>query len=355
MGDLTNTGVSPKNYDLILLGDMSRGGDSCLRIRQEILTYHDHGYKIALIHVPFAGAAKTISPDIQLCVREDKADAVSADACLRAKLVIVFSPGVLKNPVGDLKNLSAKRVILVVDRIPNPRQMGLWHSFSVGPVSWAPTNRWVRAKLQTLGLPVPIEREDWRSIARPLRQGHTSTRSAGRIVIGRVSVPGAAQWPKTASEFEKTYKTDATIDFRVLGRPPAELVQMQGISSEWWMPGFSDTSVERFVEMLDGFMYYPSANSPELPEAAIAAAMASGKVVVLPPRFKPHFGPGAIYAEPESAIDAIKDLFADKENLEEAREAAKHHASLQFSEARHIEKIRNFAKPSTRRRKTRRL
>ena len=102
--------------------------------------------------------------------------------------------------------------------------------------------------------------------------------------------------------------------------------------------------------------YYPGTtlpDVPEMPEAAIATAMASGKIVVLPPHLRPHFGDGALYAEPEDAFAAITDLFEDPEALADARAAAAHHAGFQFSTKVKGEQIRDLVGPGKTRRRRR--
>ncbi len=337
--DIENT-LQQQIYDIVLIADMTRNGDAGLRIRQEIQTYYDMGYQTALIHLPVPNKKAIVSPDIQRCVREGLASLVLPDCPIQAKLAIVYSPESLKASPNNLAGLRADKVVLVHDRKPNIEQMGLWFCFDFGPVSWAPTNRWVRAKLEELGMPVPIESEDWRPIGLSVQGRRMQQPGPRPIVVGRVSLPGEVQWPTTPAELEKIYAMNGALDFRVLGAPLASLLEQSKPSASWHIMNFEDTSVERFIEMLDVFMYYPSAVVPELPEAAIAAAMASGKIVVLPPRFQPHFGPGAIYVEPDQAIPTIKELFLDEEALEAARANAQYHCKFQFSATAHCEKIR---------------
>lgn len=350
--DRTSEGIENKSqqqiYDIVLIADMTRNGDAGLRIRQEIQTYHEMGYSIGLLHLPVQNKSAVVSPDIQRCVREELACPVLPDRRIHANLAIVYSPESLKKAPEILMELRADKVVLVHDRKPNLDQMGLWFSFDFGPTSWAPTNRWVRAKVEDLGMPVLIETEDWRPVGRAVQGRRMRTNSSDPIVIGRVSVPGAGQWPITPDDLMSVYATNGALDFRVLGAPPAELLKKTKGTNNWHILKFEDTSVERFIEMLDVVMYYPSADFPEIPEAAIAAAMASGKIVVLPPRLRPHFGPGAIYVEDRQAIATIKELFQNETALAEARANGLHHSKFQFSAAAHREKIQKLVGKSPR-------
>ena len=78
---------------------------------------------------------------------------------------------------------------------------------------------------------------------------------------------------------------------------------------------------------------------PELPETAIATAMASGKPVILPERFKPHFGPGPVYTDPEHALTRLREMLEHPERMNEITQEARHHVKFQFSEQTHKEKM----------------
>jgi len=328
-----------QSYDVVLLADMARSSDAGLRLRHEMLALRNQGYRVGLINLAPPTGRKPILPDIALCIREGLADPLTPGAELCAKLAVVYSPGLIKEPVKDLAGFKADKVVLVLDRAPNLGQMGLWLSFNVGQMILAPTNRWVRAKLDELQLPIEIEEEDWRSVARAIRPASDHRPTARTRVLGRISAPGGAQWPTTAKEIAATYPNDASFDFRVIGPPPSEVVAKSKVTKHWSVLGSADTTVARFLEPLDVFLYFPSALTPEFPEAAIATAMASGKLVVLPPRFSPHFGPGVLYCEPETALAEIEQIFEDEDALDNLRERARSYAALLFGQDTYLRRI----------------
>jgi hypothetical protein len=332
-------------HDIVLLADMARDSDIGLRIRRELELYAAQGYRCALRHLP-AGAGKPILPDIRRCLREGLAEALAPEAEVVARLAVVFAPSLVKDPVPGLGRMRADRVVLVLDRAPNPDQMGRWFSFNFGQMSWAPTNRWVRAKLEEIEFPVPIAPEDWRSVAGPCRPRPEVAPLRLRPVVGRVSATGAAQWPKTKEELAALYPAGAGFDVWVLGAPPADLIKDYAPAKKWTVLSATDITVERFIEALNVFMYFPSALTPELPEAAISSAMASGKVVVLPPHLKPHFGPGALYCEPAAAPAAIAALFEDAAALAALRATARDHCRYLFSGEAHLARIAALIGPT---------
>ena len=167
----TSVDHSSDKFDAVLISDMTRGGDIGLRIRREVQALTRSGYRCAFRHLP-PGSRQTISPDIQRCVREGLALPVPAGTPVAAKLAIAYSPGTLNAPV-DLDGLSAEQVVLVVDSPPSPKQMGYWFGFGFGPMTWAPTNRWVRARLEgpRLSRPSPRRRLARDSCALPAATG----------------------------------------------------------------------------------------------------------------------------------------------------------------------------------------
>ncbi len=333
---------------------MTRGGDCGLRIKQEIQTYFELGYRIGLLHLPEPGKGKQVSNDIHLCVRENWANVVAQGTPMHVQLAIVFSPDLLNGEFDFLSCIKADKVVMVQDRQPNPKQMGQWFKFAFGPMIWAPTNRWIRAKLESFNMPVQLSEMDWRPIARAIETKRHPAVISVAPVIGRVSVAGEAQWPAEVESLLAIYPTDPSIDFRVVGPPPAKQLKNTPQTNSWTIVDPAKISIERFVEMLDVFMYFPGSDVPELPDAAIACAMASGKIVVLPEYLRPHIGDGAVYAEPHQALAAIFDLFDDDDALKAAREKAIHHSGFRFSRKLHEERLRALVPPKKRRASKRR-
>lgn len=328
-------------YDIVLLADFSRSGDIGLRISQEIRIYAQMGCKIGLIHLQVHSANATVSPDVQVCVRGNLAEVIPPQTPVHTKLAIVYSPSNIVTPIRTPPDVKADKVVLVHDRSPDRNQVGQWLGLHFGPVTWAPTNRWVRAGLTALKATIPLQEQDWRPTGAKLTP-ITNLRPPlleTPPVFGRVSIPGAAQWPLTKKELYQIYPFGKGRDFRLIGAPPAKLMKQIGAPSGLKIFDPRDVTVERFLEMLDVFMYFPGKSTPTLPEAAIATAMASGKLVLLPPHLEPHFGPGAIYTAPSKARETITDLLADEMATKEAQANAIHHARFQFSETRHREKI----------------
>jgi hypothetical protein len=209
------------SFDVVLLADMTRGGDIGLRIRRELQALSGHGYRCGLRNL-LPGSTGVIGPDIDRCIREGLALPLAPGQTVEARLAIGYSPGSLDAAV-DISGVTAERIVLVIDTPPSPQQMGHWFAFGVGPVTWAPTNRWVRARLEELGFQVPVTEEDWRAIATPCRARAARAPLRFRPVAGRVGTSKASHWAKTAAEIDATYPTGGTFDIWMHGGPPAAL------------------------------------------------------------------------------------------------------------------------------------
>lgn len=348
---MSHNGKSLMQFDVVILADMTRKGDIGLRIKQEILACFGLGYSVGLRHLPTTKSSGSVSRDIHRCVRENYATVIPFDAPVRAALAIVFSPSVLDATL-DLSHLRADNVVLVQDRMPMVEQMGRWFSFAIGPMIWAPTNRWVRAALEKIGMPVTLSEMDWRPAVPQCVNSTLHRRTSRSVIVGRVSVPGKAQWPDKLEDFRETYPQSPNVEYRILGNPPTALKKEIGETRDWVFFDPEHISVERFIAGLDVFLYFPSASVPELPDAAIAMAMAQGKIVVLPPHLRPHFGECAVYADPDVALQMALQIFEDEDRLQQCRKNAIELSRIRFSSQLQEERLRSLVSIKRRRRNT---
>lgn len=335
-------------WDLVLLADMTRDGDIGLRIAQEIRTYAGLNYRTGLIHLPQRGGGR-IAPDIQRCVREGLAEPLDPAGTINARLLLVYSPQSIPELPRLLRGLAADRAVLVLDQPPDfdPRIRERVFAYVAGPATWAPTNRWVREAIRARHPSGDVLAEDWLAIGDAAGVADPRPWPA-RPVVGRISATGASQWPASPIEVGQMLPGDGSVDVRVFGAPPAHLLPDQRLFP-WTMFAAGSISLERLLRRLDAFVYFPGAGVPELPDAAIASALAAGKVVLLPPRLRLHYGDGPVYCEPGAVAAELRRLAGD-----EAARAAVAAAAVQggraFARARHVERIARLLGPPAERR-----
>jgi UDP-N-acetylglucosamine:LPS N-acetylglucosamine transferase len=336
----------PSTFDILMVADLSRRGDVALRVRRELQVLAGAGYSCGLCHLP-AKDGRTIAAEVQRTVAEGLARPVLDRRPVTARLAIVQSPGHFRTlPTERLAQIRAERVVLVVDRPPEPEHLGFWFSFAFGPMTWAPTNRWVRERLQAMALPVPLSTEDWRAIAAPAGARPDTAPGRLRPVLGRVGTHSRLQWPDSQAEIAALHPGDGRFDVWLFGKPPADLVSGCTSRDEWTVLPGDAMSIERFVEAVDGLVVCTRGPGAECPDSVVAAAMVSDRPVVLSPHLEPHFGPEALYAAPAEA-EATLARFLDRDAAARAKAlgAVRARARLLFSADAYLERIAALVGP----------
>jgi UDP:flavonoid glycosyltransferase YjiC (YdhE family) len=345
-GGKKQTGISKhrssslaKSFDVVMMTDMAGRGDIGVRIGTEIETLSSAGYQIGLIHLPSSSSVKRIAPQVRRCVQAGRASPVDPDDQIQTALLIVHVQHGNFDLSGRLRGISADRVVIVVDRIPVFEPEPMANAFSaVGPVSWAPTNPWVRAALEALSPRLPIEPEDWiPSVGETRMLGRTGAVDAP-ITIGQISGSGATQWPASWDELTQVLPVDGTANVLLLGRPPRSLLPPKRPKT-WRIFEHGEIAIEWALRQMDVLVYFPGAEASEIPDAAIVAAMAAGKLVVLPPRLRTHFGAGAVYCERIDVQGTIRELLADPVRLDKLRDEARKSAGQRFSATRYRDRM----------------
>jgi UDP:flavonoid glycosyltransferase YjiC (YdhE family) len=342
---------STKSFDVVMMADMASPGDIGLRIGAEIEALSSVGYQIGLIHLSSPFSLKRIAPQIRRCVQAGKASPIDPEEQIRSALLIVHIQHGNFDLSTRLRGIMADRVVIVVDRIPMFDLEPVTNAFNaVGPMSWAPTNRWVRAALEAYSPQLPIEAEDWTAIADETRHFARSEVVDAPITIGHVSGSGATQWPATADELKQMLPVDGSANVLLVGRPPRPLLPPKRPQT-WRIFEHGEAAIEWAVRQMDVLVYFPGAEASEIPDAAIVAAMAAGKLVVLPPRLRAHFGVGPVYCERINVQTTISELLADPVRLAELRNEARESVGQRFSAIRYRDRVTSLM---GRRRKARR-
>ncbi|WP_108816618.1 glycosyltransferase [Loktanella sp. Alg231-35] len=191
------------------------------------------------------------------------------------------------------------------------------------PVSLAPIGPAVRNQLGPVDhpsgsilpvdLPNLIDVSEWPLRDRPPPSSHA--------VLGRHSRNDPLKWPDTAEEVRAAYPVNDVCSVRVLGGVPID--QSIGGPNGWSVKPFTDQGVSQFLRSLDFFVFFHSHNWVEAFGIAIAEAMATGLVTLLPEHFRPTFGDGAVYCKPDEVSDVIKFFMARPDEYKRQARAAR--------------------------------
>jgi len=302
-------------FDIAILADMRTPCDVGLRIAQETRIQAAAGYRTGLLHVPSDAIAQPfVNPEIDACVREGLATVIDARAGpVRARLFVVHGPEAVFDRVPEpLPRMSADRVVVVAGRAPDGlydvgQKDRLFRLLFAAPVRWAPTGTEIRRALADCGAAIRLDPEDWQPSI-PAAPRRRRRRRWDRPVIGRVSPGDATHWPAEPARLRALYPDDGSAVVRILGLPRVDGLPRP--PAAWECFDLGEIAVDKFLDSLDFFVYYPSETPSEIPEAAIAAAMIRGVVTVLPPALAARFGSAATACRAAQAPALIGRLHA---------------------------------------------
>lgn len=243
---------------------------------------------------------------------------LSAETEATCDVLLAHHPWVFQYMADRPVRLRPKRIALVLHHPPfdagHVQQYDLdrirrnLERLYAAPVFLAPISSVVRGQLERLAieptsvlandLPNVVNLSDW-----PLRDRPPPERADARIVIGRHSRRDPMKWPVSADEIVRCWPDQPGIDVRILGEP----ILPEGINlpPNWSVLPFREEGVLRFLHGLDFYIYYHHPHWVEAFGLAIAEAMATGLVTILPPHFQPIFGNGAVYAQPHDVPGVI--------------------------------------------------
>lgn len=328
-------------FDVIVAGDFTFGSDLGLRVAAECRVQAAMGLRTGLLHLGSPHRHRRLSPDITALVRLGLAAIVDLADTVSARLVVVHAPAALGDFPMGLRGLRADRVVLVHDRIPDQASMARWHGLAFGRMSWAPANRWVRAGLERFRLPIEMEEIDWRPVGlAPLLERTALPGEKRRLSVGMV-LPGHRRRAAARDPLLDLLPRDGTLEVhRVAAVAPPD----DGPApASWYRYGVGDIALERLVTDVDALLHFPAGKSLDLPDAAIAAALASGRLVATDPRFAPHLGPAPIYCTAAEAVALVTAAYRDPAERQRRRALAVREAQHQFPEAAHRERIARLA------------
>jgi UDP:flavonoid glycosyltransferase YjiC (YdhE family) len=324
--------------DVVIAGDFTLPGDIGVRVAGECRVQWDLGLRTGLLQIGSHRVYRRISPDVQRCVREGLAEVVDLAEPVRTPLLVVHIPTSLGVLPENLVNLDADRVVFVHERAPVPQEMWRLFGLARGRVSHAPTNRWVRAAIAELRLPLMVEEMDWRPALQVSSGREPPRRRTGRLAIGYIDFGDRAHWPETSEALTALLPIDGSVEVHLLGRPPSTLLPQRFPPNGWTLHEHEDIGLEGFLDGVDALVYAPSRQSEMVPDAAIAIALARERLVATLPHLRPHLGEGPIYGETAELLSATVASLREG-NIDLTLAARARLASFHFSPQFHREHI----------------
>jgi hypothetical protein len=347
--------VSGTPYDIVAIGDFRFPGGTSTAVAAELRAQAGAGYRTGLIQLkgPILKYPHGIHPQIRACLEEGLADLLDPDSTVAARLVLAHHPSVFTHLPRRALRVDAEARLLIVHHPPldgfgQPNYD--WaaihrHAEAVlgDAVLWAPIGPAVRQQFAALDDMPPLLPIDWYGVIDPRpwqvpRKGLVESRP----VIGRHSRPDPLKWPDDRATTLMVYPDDPSFVVRILGGG-AFLRELVGVSPpNWQVWPFNAMPPERFMGLVDFFVYFHHSRWVEAFGRTIIEAMASGAVALLPRHFEALFGEGAIYAEPHEVREHVRELHSDRQAFLRQGRLGSACVAKRFGPAAHVQRLREL-------------
>lgn len=320
-------------YDVLLVADWTRP-DAGLG---QLHALEARGLRVALLHLDDPARVRhgpaDLDPATQHAINDGLAEQVDLTDDVRARLVVVRDPAVLRHPPELPSGIRATRVVLEISAAaavaPRRCVAAARRLFTADPL-WAPPGPHTRQALAarpdglpltSVDVPGTVSADDWRLDRR--------ASPSLRPVAGRRCAPG--EWSRLRLELP----ADPAIDLRLLdggnGVP-------EGLRS-WLIYRPDDLDLRCFLNQLDFYLPLPGDDTPADAEPAVLAALAAGCVVVLPPRYRSAFGDAAVYATTPELAGAVRTLHSLSAPLTAQRDRGRAFVRAHHSHARYADRV----------------
>ena len=237
--------MTPRDYDLVVLGDFRFPGGTSTAIAEELNAGAAAGYRIGLVQIkgPVLRQPHPFHPRIRACIDEGRVALLDPDRPVAARLVLVHHPSLFTHRPLQGLHVTAERKLLVVWHPPLDGAGAPAYDWAAidrntrgllgDDLLWAPVGPLVRAQFDAIEDRPPLFPDDWHSMVdldawRVDRSGFVDNRP----VIGRHSRPDLLKWPDTRDMTLAAYPDDPRYLVRVLGGGPFLLGLARRLSAQ---------------------------------------------------------------------------------------------------------------------------
>ncbi len=322
-------------FDIVHAGDPRYLGGTSSALRAELKAGVRAGYRIAFLPYlgPRSGSVTGMEIRVEETIRELGIPILTAEDPVEADILFAHHPMVFERLPDRPVALRPGHVVAVLHHpifdgrgVPQYNVQRLTNSLSLtfsAPVSLAPISPVVRGQLHatadnslsvlTMDLPNLIDLAEW-----PLRDRPPPRDKA---VIGRHSRDDPLKWPDDRATLLAAYPANDLLKVRILGGSP--FGSEEPLPPGWTVLPFGSTGISEFLRGLDFFVFFHSSKWIEAFGIAVAEAMATGLVALVPPSFRETFGEAAIYCRPHEVADTVKFFVARPDEYQRQSRAAR--------------------------------
>jgi len=303
-------------YDVVLAADWTATDAGLGQVR----ALQSRGLRVGVLHLDDFNHLRhrlgNLDPEAQDAINAGRVDQIELADDVRARLIVVRSPAVLRYPPAGPSGVRTDRVIIEASAAVAPRRCvaASRRLFGADPL-WAPPGPAGRGALAAtpgglalteLDLPGTVDPDGWRLDRRGPR--------ADRPVAGRHCLGNRAEWRRLREQLPDPARVDVRLldgtghGGRAFGR--------SGPPHGWLVYDAAELSLRSFLYQVDFYLHLPADDLVSDPEPAVLTALAAGCVVVLPPRYAPTFGDAAIYGSPAEVTERVRTLHGRRAQLQ---------------------------------------
>lgn len=311
--------------EIVIIADMR-----CKRlvgsIASELIALTEAGIDVAICHVPALRRAtagrELVDPVIQTILSAGRIRRVELDTELDCKLALIRDPTVFQFSDGLDSKIRPEGVVVATDCSPytnGDHQEG----YSVTSVEfavsrmfrksaiWRTGNLLARERLELL-LPGAVLSTPWHPLSVSSPETQRSSRPYAEPPIIGFCFPDA----------KTPWKAWGLMDSRLFPRKGSRVRVMGGRvpthanAFGWDVIPQGEKSDTDFLSTVDFVPYFPQARQDEIISEQLAAALASGCIVLAPPRLAPLLGDGAVYVDVSSVKLMIDTYSGDRSAME---------------------------------------
>jgi hypothetical protein len=318
------------HFDIVFATDYRFPGGTTSLTVNEIEFAARAGLKVGMIQVdsPLNSPKDSIADHAVEVASLDGVSVLSLNDQLDVSLLVVRHPTVLQFTESLTSKLNVGHVVVIVNNPPiltggtgvvfelETVQTNARNLFGAS-VDIVPESEVTRKLALAMVHESVLADYDWPGFIDTDRFHPAVDRARGeRPVLGRHSRDAALKWPEKVEATLALYAGDESMDVQILGgvdsQPP---VVQEELRARAEVVEFGDQKPEDFLRGLDFWAYFHASSLTESFGMSSVEAMASGLVVFLPSYMEPNFGDGAIYADPTTVHEKVRELWADAEEV----------------------------------------
>lgn len=356
-----SSSLDPQHFDVVLVGDWRGWGGPQNSMLQEIEVFKAKGYSVAICHMEalrfMTHRMELLNERIQKLINEGVVAQVTLLDHVHTNFLLLRYPPILQFAPHYRSNINADSAVLVINQAPheldgsdlryevhdcmrNARDI-----FGCDPI-WIPQGPLVRdiasplippQYLSQRNLPGFIETTAWATFREPL--------SNGRPILGKYSRDDLMKFPPSKEDLLACYPDESTFDVRIMGGQKAckKLLGTDIWPENWTMYDHGEKTARDFLDEIDFFVYFDNPSIVEAFGRSVLEAIASGRVTILPEKFKRVFGKGAVYCRPQDVSGVVTEFWRNPDKYRAQSKIAIECVKEEFSSKTFLETIRKLA------------